>query len=502
MMATLPPELWHQIIFLLPRRSRESFKMVCRAFQSLVLTSQLITLDLVLESTKAERLQEELKRRIGLASQNPVLFRVLRVSTTSQIHSQPIMKRDRGLPRFKHLLKYSRSAPTPAVSSFDLAGQLILLIPHLTQVHELQIVDQHQPISCPNQSLRLAWKAFSSTLTTLVVRLSTRITNIQCFHEMEEGKPALPALQTLKLQYCTSTVFEDPDLWRTIQSLTSHSPLLEEVQHEFGRDVPRHGSAIWIPTDPSIHPKFRAFKWVSLRTDSRGPSLTSIDTTWSGFQTLLRAFASQLRVLHIDAFRSQHLWEGIELSSLTELRLDLHYGNAREDTLTFFKIGQMSALAVLEICGRSPDQDGLHRLLPMMPSLQELYFPVHFRNFSRRVLNEIAGKTPNLRKLVLRYENGTSMASIEPYVLGGMVQSFRETSAPDYLSGWPLRDVGILNPSRITPTEYRMLLQCVADAAPSIKLLYGSTDWTILKGDKFDIGWDGQLTWMKKHWPI
>ncbi|KAH8831671.1 hypothetical protein DL96DRAFT_1706089 [Flagelloscypha sp. PMI_526] len=490
MTAMLPPELWLQIVFLLPPHSQESFKMVCRAFNSLVLTRQLTTLDLAFEFTKPEHMQEQSKRRLDLASDKPHLVRVLRLQSA---YPQPIEKRDHNFRALKHLLKHFHSAPP----TFDLDARLVQLIPCLTQVRELHIIDQYQPTVRPNQSLQLTWKTFSSMLTTLSVRIFDSIANTQCLPQIEYGIPALPLLQTLKLQYCSTRVPEDPDLWRTINFLTSQSPLLEEVQYEFGQYVPRHGPAIWFPANPTIYPKLRVFKWISLQTDSRGPSVYFISTIWNNLQTFLRAFARQLRILHIDAFRGLGFWEGIDLSSLAELRLDLYYGDPFEDSLTRSKIGQMSALTVLEICGCRWNKDMLYHLFPPMPSLRELYFPIHADSFSRHSLNGISVSTQNLQKLVFRYEYGPTM---EAYKLVKIVKSFRYPSTPDFLEGWGLQDFGILNPSLVIPTEYKILLQCVTDATPSIKLLYGRKDWTILKGDKIDIDWDGQLTWMGKHW--
>ncbi|KAH8831673.1 hypothetical protein DL96DRAFT_843181 [Flagelloscypha sp. PMI_526] len=162
----------------------------------------------------------------------------------------------------------------------------------------------------------------------------------------------------------------------------------------------------------------------------------------------------------------------------------------------------MSKVIILEICGRWPEQEKLYHLLPTMASLRELYLPLKWDSFSL-LLNDVARKTPNLRKLVLRYEDGPSMTmlGVELFpTLRDMIKSFLDPSTLQFLSEWNLEDFGIVNPYPGIPSEYETLLHKIVEVIPSIKLLYGSTDWFIPKGKQFDVGWDGQLTWMQKHW--
>ncbi|KAH8797599.1 hypothetical protein DL96DRAFT_1641335, partial [Flagelloscypha sp. PMI_526] len=180
-----------------------------------------------------------------------------------------------------------------------------------------------------------------------------------------------------------------------------NSPLLEEIQHEPLSEDNWAGEAFWLPKEPRLYANLRILKMVPSRTISQRISL-NIPPRSQSLSIFFRAFRLQLRVLHFDAPHPGIL-EDIQCLMLRELRIDISVavsGKAEFDCL-----GKMN-LEVLEFSG----QTDVFQFLPSMMTLRELYLPIDKGTFSRTTLNDIATRTPDLKKLVLRFEYGLSLA--------------------------------------------------------------------------------------------
>ncbi|KAH8798733.1 hypothetical protein DL96DRAFT_1720314 [Flagelloscypha sp. PMI_526] len=231
MTVKLPPEIWLYIVFLLPQKFLKSFKRVCRDFHRVVLTRQLRVLDLAPAATLEEDLEKELKRRICLAQENPLLVQTLRLIATFPIE-QPLSgaPTGRGLQRFTRIFKDVNSP------GGDLDARLTQLFPSLSQVRGLQIIDRYPPFSATISQqgppwMQPAWETLAPTLTALSLSLGA------IKWSLPQVAVSLPMLRMLKLQYGSQVVPHDFNLWDKLNNLTSRSPLLEEIQHE-SRTIP------------------------------------------------------------------------------------------------------------------------------------------------------------------------------------------------------------------------------------------------------------------------
>ncbi|KAH8798734.1 hypothetical protein DL96DRAFT_1638528 [Flagelloscypha sp. PMI_526] len=376
----------------------------------------------------------------------------------------------------------------------DINVRLTGLIPFLNQVRKLQIIDRYSQNS-PSISLhgppwlQLTLETLAPTLTVLSLSLGAIKFSLPL---IQQGAVSLPMLRILTLHYDTEVLPNVSHLCDTLNNLTSRSQFLEEVLHKplSKRISPRE--AFWLPKDSTLHPNLHIFKVLPVHKPSETSSIISNHHP-QNLHLFFHAFKLQLRILHFDA-RHTGILEDIQYLRLKELRIN---ASALYDVVglqNFHHLEKMN-LEVLEISG----QNNVLRFLPSMVTLRELYFPIDKDTFSMTTLNDIASKTPDLKKLVLRFEQGLSLPIIAPAKLQEIIKRFREPTSPNFLMTWGREDVGILNPSVFIPSEYVPLMESIVEAIPSIQNLYGRPKGVIQAGERVENRWDGELQWIRKR---
>ncbi|KAH8801274.1 hypothetical protein DL96DRAFT_1635766 [Flagelloscypha sp. PMI_526] len=502
---SLPSELWLQIAQYFTNRTLRSFQGVNRFCCTIANELFMSLLDLAPQQTSAERLLSMLNHRIDLTSSNPSNVRVL--CLTSRLSLLPLEEGTivphssgpRLVTRVKGFLNQTFVRPLPLSYRLDsrvekLIKQMTVLIPELTGVHELYIMDKHAVSFGPfNAAVSLAWRHLSPRLTTLSLHLSIVSVNDAWF---PNALPSLPLLRTFQIHIFTSDVLHRLPLENILRTLLRDSSLLEEMLYHVGDFDTASANRVWYPEDPSLHPCLRSFKWSSSRAYQGNRRTTEF--MCPRFQAFMTKFGSQFDIVHMEPAPSKDFFPLLDFTRITELRIDVFCYAEYAELLSL--VASNGVIETLEISGCYPSLTWrqFYQMLGKMVSLQTFYLPLFPSALTALALTNIAVKTPNLKKLVVIFESEDNV----PHPVENVVALDSFGSPIPRLHKWPVQDFGILVsgvPMHRQPfdnAQIQTLLNLVGQLVPSIKMFYGhNRDPRSFNWEMMDDHWPGELMW-------
>ncbi|KAH8798724.1 hypothetical protein DL96DRAFT_1638515 [Flagelloscypha sp. PMI_526] len=469
---------------------------------------------------------EHLNRRLEVARAKPLA--VIAVRLAARLYLLPSRKvivgssstssHSKMRKKLKHFTKRLSKNSHPVSLSLETRvqesqGQLSRILPSLAAVNTLYIMDQyameHGP---PNDTIQQAYTNFAPKLTTLSVQLSSRSALRTCF---PQDIPGLPVLQVFRLWVCSQDVLIH-SVDATLRGLLQHSHLLQEIEYYTHNKYSSGFESLWYPEEPSRHPQLHIFKWCQYQPWERFPRPVSMHMS-SKLQGFINKFGLQLDVLYIEPAPSSGLWSLVDFGKIVELRVDLVTCIRETEFLASF--ASQSSIQILEISGYCPALmwgDQFYSMLDTMHSLHTLLFPLVPSALTPVTLEKLAECTQNLKKLVLRIQDGEDdfVAGVDRIQAIKDRDSFNPTNplyAISYpaLQSWSLQDFGVLlsgvSLRRQVIRDFRPLLKAVRDLVPSIQKFYGcSASVSSLTWEEVvdDAEWAGKLSWGEMKTPV
>ncbi|KAH8806547.1 hypothetical protein DL96DRAFT_1630957 [Flagelloscypha sp. PMI_526] len=516
MTLSLPPEIWGTIAFYLPERVLPQFKLVSRMLYNAC--SDFTVLNLVTSFKQDQREQLDiLRERLTFAQSNPSTIKKLRImprlrrnlmDNTGQSSKADLLL-SRILKPVLSLRRRSQAINTDPISDLgsnnsdnlypflhELSKDFCSLLPHLTQVVELSILD---PLSGEHDE---DWDvAAQLTLSSMFPHLTSLTLNLRSFSgvtKLLQGDHhwVLPHLRTFKLSL-RHTLGKDIDFG--IHRLLHSSPLLEEVEYHLNIDGPIYLSQF--PTTSS-NPLLREFKLTACFPSGQPRPAWFINMP---FPPLKRGKARQLRVVHINPLPDiEVVLNNLDITRLVELRVDLTSCDGPRSL--FRELVHAVSLEVLEVVGiryLSKFEDVAH----MMPtcglvSLKKLYMGIELDGLDANSLGVLAGKAPNLRTLVLVIQTRKRLwpENVLQTKHQDLIMNLKAPEVMQSLLEWKVWDFGMVcrDWASTTIADFENILWTLSDAIPSIESFYGTGRLEVWPGMEAEVNddWAGKL-WTK-----